>query len=214
MKRLTDCLLRMLINAVYILPVMHVSAQNNILLKGDTLILNNQAKFWINEEVKFGSGTMPDKTYSYIYEAPNSLQKLININTRRRKLLSSGYKGYKSKIVKFEKEIGHNKKDYNYNILVLEMPDGKRYWCDVVNAFNNHEIQLNAPENNIVQVTKTESNNDPEDVNAELKKLKQLLDNGSISQQEYDIRKKKILDSQKVTSKHPKTLKSKPVSVF
>jgi hypothetical protein len=140
MNRLSYYFLRMFIGSGYILLAMHVCAQHNTTLHGDTLIVNNEAKFWINEEVSFGSGTMPDQAYSYIYEAPNSLQKLIN--NRKRKLLSPGYKGYKSKIVKFEKEVGHNKKDYNYNIIVLEVPDGKRYWCDVVNAFSNHEILL------------------------------------------------------------------------
>jgi hypothetical protein len=140
MSRLSYYLLRIFIGLGYILPAMNVSAQHNNTLKGDTLILNNQAKFWINEEVSLGSGTMPDKTYNYIYEAPNSLQKLIN--NRKKKLLAPGYKGFKSKIVKFEKEVGHNKKDYDYSILVLEMPDGKKYWCDVVNALSNHEILL------------------------------------------------------------------------
>ena len=60
------------------------------------------------------------------------------------------FRNYKSKIVKFEKEIGHNSKEYDYNILVLEMPDGKRVWCDVVNAFSNHEILLK-PKNNTAQ---------------------------------------------------------------
>jgi hypothetical protein len=130
------------------LLVMNVCAQHNTTVRGDTLVVGSQAKFWINEEISFGSGTMPDKTYSYIYEAPNGLQKLIN--NRKRKLLSPGYNGFKSKIVKFEKEIGHNSKSDNYNILVLEMPDGRKYWCDVVNAFSNHEI-LSKTENNTAQ---------------------------------------------------------------
>lgn len=131
-------LLRFLITWGYMALAMKVCAQHNITVRGDTLVLANQAKFWLNEEISFGSGTMPDKTYSYIYEAPSGLQKLIN--NRKRKFLAAGYNGYKSKIVRFEKEIGHNSKDYAYNILVLEMPDGRKYWCDVVNAFSNHEI--------------------------------------------------------------------------
>jgi len=104
MNRVSYYLLRLFISSGYILISMNVSAQHNITLKGDTLILGNREKFWINEEISFGSGTMPDKTYSYIYEQPNGFQKLIN--NRKRKLLSPGYKGYKSKIVKFEKDIG------------------------------------------------------------------------------------------------------------
>lgn len=214
MSRLSYYLLRIFISSGYILPAMNVSAQHNITLKGDTLILNNQEKFWISEEISFGSGTMPDKTYSYIYEEPNGLQKLIN--NRRRKLLSPGYKGYKSKIVKFEKEIGHNSKEYDYSILVLEMPDGKKYWCDVVNAFSNHEILLKTTENNAAVVTKDVENKNSDNVTAELARLKKLLDSGAISQNEYDLQKKKLLNSQKSASasKHPKTSTSKPVSVF
>lgn len=167
-------LVRLFMSSGYMLLAMNVCAQHDITIKGDTLILNNRAKFWINEEISLGLGTMPDKAYSYIYEAPNGLQKLIS--NRKRKLLSPGYKGYKSKIVKFEKEIGHNKKDYDYSVLVLEMPDGKKYWCDVVNAFSNHEILVKT-ENNTTQ---------------------------------------KLPDAPKPASvtKHPKTPKSKPTTVF
>jgi hypothetical protein len=214
MSRLSYYLLRMFISSGYILLAMNLSAQHNITLRGDTLILNNQAKFWINEELFFGSGTMPDKTYSYIYEAPNSLQKLIK--NRNRKLLSRGFKGYKSKVVKFEKEIGHNRKEYDYNIIVLEMPEGKRYWCDIVNAFSNHEILLKTIETNTAEVTKVVENENPVDVSAELARLKKLLDSKAISQREYDLRKKKLLDSQKPVSasKHSKTSKPKPKPVI
>jgi hypothetical protein len=198
-----------------LLIVTNASAQNNISIKGDTLILNNHAKFWINEEVVFGQGTMPNKSYSYIYEAPNSLQKIIN--NHKRKLLSRGHQGYKSKVVKFEKEIGRNKKEYNYSIIVLETPEGKRYWCDVANAFNNQEIQFRTDESNVAQQKDTDANNNNSaDVNAELSRLKKLLDDGSISQDQYDLLKKKLLDSQKTssTSKRPKTTKAKPVTIF
>ncbi len=120
-------------------------SQNNLVLKGDTLILNKQAKFWINEEVFFGDGSLPDKTYSYIYEAPNSLVKLIKYH-HKKKLLSPGYNGYKARIIKFEQKISHEKNNYDYDIIVLEMPNGKRYWCDVVKAFDNHEILLASEE--------------------------------------------------------------------
>ena len=214
MKSKRNYLLRTFIISMASLIVTYAPAQNNISIKGDTLILNNQAKFWINEEVVFGQGTMPNKSYSYIYEAPNSLQKIIN--NRKRKLLSPGHKGYKSKVVKFEKEIGRNKKEYNYSIIVLEMPEGKRYWCDVANAFNNHEIQFKTGESNVAQQKDADVNNNSADVNAELLRLKKLLDDGSISQEQYDLLKKKLLDSPKTssTSKRQKTTKSKPVTIF
>ncbi len=134
-----------LLNILFILHSNQSSAQNNIVLKGDTLILDNNAKFWVNEEVTIGEGSLPDRNYSYIYEAPNSLQKLVKYH-HKKKLLPAAFKGYRSRIVKFEKSIGHDKDNYTYDIVVLEMPNGKRYWCNVVKAFDNHEILLASEE--------------------------------------------------------------------
>jgi hypothetical protein len=153
MSRIKYYVVKLFISTACILFATNMFAQHTI-LNGDTLTLNKEAKFWLNEELIFGSGTMPDRSYTYIYEAPNSLQKLVN--NHKRKLLSPGYKGFKSKIVKFEKEIGHNKKGYDYTILVLEMPNGTKYWCDVNNAYTNHEIVLKTSENNGAQVTNSE----------------------------------------------------------
>ena len=184
MRMIKYYLVRVFINSACILFATNLFAQHNT-LNGDTLILGNQAKFWINEEVIFGSGTMPDKSYTYIYEAPNSLQKIVN--NHKRKLLSPAYKGFKSKIVKFEKEVGHNKKGYDFSILVLEMPNGTKYWCDVNNAYTNHEIVLKTTDNNGTEVTKSE----PDANNSSNKKS----------------------DSQKGTSKK-KTTKSKDTPIF
>jgi hypothetical protein len=132
--------LKILNCSLIIFSFINASAQNNISVKGDTLVLNNSAKFWINQEITFGIGTMPDRNYSYIYEAPNNLQKLIS--SHKKKLLTSGFEGFKARIVKFEKEIGHNKKDYSYDVLVLETPNGNRYWCNVANAYASNEIVI------------------------------------------------------------------------
>ena len=187
MRRMKYYIIRLFISSACILFATNLFAQHTM-LNGDTLILSKDAKFWLNEELIFGSGTMPDRSYTYIYEAPNSLQKLVN--NHKRKLLSPGYRGFKSKIVKFEKEIGHNKKGYDYTILVLEMPNGTKYWCDVKNAYTNHEIVLKTSENNDVQVTNSEP--DKDDAN--------------------NLKKKKP-DSQKTTSKK-KTSKSKATTIF
>jgi len=135
-----------------------VLAQHTM-LHGDTLVLDNDAKFWLNEELIFGSGTMADKSYSYIYEAPNSFQKIVA--DHKRKLLPSVYKGSKSRIIKFEKALGHNKKGFDYTILVLEMPNGAKYWCDVRNAYTNREIVSNSSGNNGgAQLSKNDSKDD------------------------------------------------------
>lgn len=161
MRRIKYYIIKILMSFASILFVMNLSAQHTM-LNGDTLILNKEAKFWINEVIAFGSGTMPDRSYSYIYEAPNGLQKLVN--NHKRKLLSPSYRGYKSKIVKFEKDVGHNKKGYDYTILVLELPNGTKYWCDVRNAYSNHEIVLNMADNNGAQLTNSDPKNNASDL--------------------------------------------------
>jgi|GEM_PF-3766253 len=150
----TRHLLRMPAVCVALLLAVTVSAQKGVVMSGDTMIVNNEAKFWLNRVIYFGDGTMPDRTYSYIYEAPNPLQKIIN--NHRKKLLSAGFRGFKCKVVKFEKEVGRSRKNDPYTILVLELPDGKRYWCDIANAFGSNEIVLNEPANRNTVVTKAD----------------------------------------------------------
>jgi hypothetical protein len=77
-------------------------------------------------------------------------------------LLGPGFRGFKCKVVKFEKEIGHDKKYDRYTVLVLEFPNGQRFWCDIVNAYSSNEIVLNEPENKKEEVTKAEDNSKPE----------------------------------------------------
>lgn len=148
------------ISSISILFSNNVVAQHTV-LHGDTLVVNNDAKFWLNEELIFGSGTMPDRSYSYIYEAPTGLQKIVA--NHKRKLLPPVYKGSKSRIIKFEKALGHNKKEFDYTILVLEMPNGNRYWCDARSAYDNHEIVSNASGNG-AQLSKNDSKDDAGDL--------------------------------------------------
>ncbi len=150
----TKYFLRMLTGWVGILLMVTASAQKGVVMHGDTMIVNSEAKFWLNRIIYFGSGSMPNKAYSYIYEAPNPLQKLIN--NHKKKLMGPGFRGFKCKVVKFEKEVGRSKKGDDYTILVLELPDGKRYWCDIANAYSNNEIVLNEPANRNENVTKAD----------------------------------------------------------
>ena len=109
------------------------------MVKGDTLILENGTKFWIGEEVTLGTGLAPDKSFVYVYESPTSIK---NILSKKRKPIPILYSGHTCMIKKFEKD-GNHKKDYGYNIIVLQFIDGKQYWCDVQNALTNNEILSN-----------------------------------------------------------------------
>ena len=80
-------MIRLFMSSACMFSATNLFAQQ-ISMKGDTLILNSDAKFWLNEEIIFGTGTMPNHEYSYIYEAPSGLQKLVS--NHKKKLLSPG----------------------------------------------------------------------------------------------------------------------------
>lgn len=107
-------------------------AQTDIALKGDTLILPNGTKFWLNEEVTLGVGTAPDKSFNFIYEP--GLYGVL-----KRKPLSASYYNKKAVIRKFEKDANY-RHSYAYNIIVLDFGDKHKYWCDVRGALDNNEL--------------------------------------------------------------------------
>jgi hypothetical protein len=115
------------------------SAQIDITLKGDTLILPNGARFWLNEEVTLGTGTAPDKSFNFIYEP-------ALISLLKRKPLSASFYNKKAIIRKFEKDANY-KHSYAYNIIVLDFGDKKKYWCDVRGALDNNELLSSLPMN-------------------------------------------------------------------
>lgn len=123
---------------------------NNIMLKGDTMILESGTKFWIGEEVTLGTGLAPDKSFVYIYESPSSIKNILTVS-KKRKSIPIMYAGHTGMIKKFEKD-GIHKKNYEYNIIVLKFVDGKQYWCDVQNALTNNEI-LSGPGITLIKTT-------------------------------------------------------------
>lgn len=113
------------------------SAQTDIMLKGDTLILPSGARFWLGEEITIGVGTAPDKSFNFIYE-PGLVSFL------KRKPLGASYYNKKAVIRRFEKDANY-KRSYAYNILVLDFGDKHKYWCDVRGAIDNNELLTGSP---------------------------------------------------------------------
>jgi hypothetical protein len=68
--------------------------------------------------------------------------------------------------------------------LVVTGENSFKWWVDIQNAIESGEIASNAP--------KTVQSPAPS-IADEIKKLKELLDSGAITQEEYDSQKKKLL---------------------
>lgn len=175
---------------LFVLIGFKASAQQ-ITVRGDTLILNNGSKFWLNQEVTLGNGSAPDKTFNFIYE-PEILY------LKKRKPLSAGYYAKKAVIKKFQRD-GPYKKSYSYNIIVLDFGDSKKFWCDVQGAIDNSE--LIDPGSALPQM---------DNKDAKLSRLKKLYDSGDITKDEYELLKAKILAA-KETPAPDKKAAPKPV---
>src|ERR1700712_230403 len=94
----------------FLFTVLKATAQKDIVLKGDTLVMPNGSKFWLGEQVTLGNGSSPDKSFSFIYTP-----ELYFI--KKRQPLSAGFYNQQATIKKFERD-GNYKKSYSYNILV------------------------------------------------------------------------------------------------
>jgi hypothetical protein len=151
------------------------SAQTDIVVRGDTIILANGAKFWLGEQVTLTTGSNPDKTFNFIY-APEVLRLI------KKKPLAADYAGRHATIKKFQRD-GAYKDKYSYNILVLDFGDPRRFWCDVQGALDNSEIVNTSPG----------AKSNAKD--AKLAHLKKLLDSGEITQEEYETLKNKIVNN-------------------
>lgn len=125
-------LFKKLLVLVCLLTTIKVSGQTNIMVKGDTLILPNGAKFWKGEEVTLGNGSAPDRSFLFDYE-PEYL------HVTKKKPVSSIFSTRRGIIKKFQKD-GEYKHSNSYNIIVINFGDIKRYWCDVQGAVESKEL--------------------------------------------------------------------------
>jgi len=165
---------RILVVAFFSIAI-KASAQDQIIAKGDTLVLPNGSKFWLGEQVTLGSGSLQDRTFSYIFDPEIPL-------IPKRRAAAANYSGQTATVKKFQRD-GAYKNSYSYNILVLDFNDRRRLWCDILPAISANEIiDLNAKKGQ------------PESKEARLARLQKLYDSGQITKDEYETLKSKILN--------------------
>jgi putative oligomerization/nucleic acid binding protein len=184
-------LLKKILMVVCLLVAIKASAQSDIIIRGDTLILPNGAKYWRGEQVTIGTGSNMDKTFNFIY-IPEVLHLI------KKHALAANYAGRTATIKKFQKD-GAYKNGYSYNILVIDFGEPRNYWCDVQGALVSNEL-----------VNTSKGSKDSKE--AKLARLKKLLDSGDITQDEYNTLKNKILNNNDTnTDPNPKKDNSKPI---
>lgn len=155
-------------------------------IKGDVYTSLSGWKIKEGDTILLGKGTMNDKQFSFIYKKMGPMYDLTKEN--RQWKMSHTYNGKKAIVTMLEIQ-GTGSSGY-FICAVLRVGDLNRYRMDIENAIDAGELAL-PPQ--YAKATKTDGTNSLAD---ELKKLKDLLDTGAITQNEYDTLKKKLIDKQ------------------
>jgi len=143
----------------------------------------------INEgdTLQLGKGTMPTKKFAFIYQGPN--RPFINPNASNYEKI---YLTNNAKIARVKNlRVYGNKKSGFTVVAVVGVGEMQNYWLEIDNAIEVGELIPPAE-----YATKKNDKQDAPKLSKadELKKWKDLLDAGAITQEEYDAQKKKILE--------------------
>lgn len=158
-------------------------------ISGDTLYTTSGFKVVKGDELKIGTGTMPDASFKFIRTNSASFFNYSATNQARANEANSlprSTSGQKLKVIRVEAR-GNKKRGFNYFAVLGGMI---RYEVDVENAIPAGEIVVpnefkpkTLAGNNVIQAS-------PAD---ELKKFKGLLEDGTITQEEFNAKKKQLL---------------------
>ena len=173
-----------------------LSAQSNLSkYENDTLTTSTGFKVYKGLTLKIGTGSMPDGDFKFIR---------VNANSMFAYHSNTGYQGLANQANSFKRdysgltfevkkimERGTKKNGYVYYAKIMATIVG--YEIDIENAIKTGEIEVPEEykpkkETQIIVIKQTIS---PAD---ELKKFKELLDSGVITQDEFDKQKQKILE--------------------
>lgn len=161
-------------------------------IEGDTLYSSSGYKIGKGQDLKIGTGTMTDGDFKYIRINSGSLLKYTSTAgyqglANQANSLPRSRSGQSLKVIKVEAR-GNKKRGYNYFVV---LGGAARYEVDVENAIATGEVVVPAeftPKNKS-NVTMQSTLSPAE----ELKRFKSLLDDGTITQEEFDAKKKQIL---------------------
>lgn len=136
--------------------------------------------------IELGKGSMPDKSFAFVKSAQNGVALFLEDNETRERKLGFQYNNAKGLIKDFY--VYGNKKIGYYIIARLKVGQ-LRQDLYIENAIEAGEIKV--PEQ---YAKKNDEIGSPSQSKAdEIKKLKELVDSGALTKDEFDAEKKKIL---------------------
>lgn len=155
----------------------------------DTLFISPYDYYWKGCQIKTGAGTLPNGDFKYITTSPTSWMAVMKASAADplKGVVPLGYWAAGTLLtVKEIRATGNRKRGFKV-WLIVGNGNIVNYLVDIEFAAGAGEIISNNPQ----YQKKSGSHFSVAD---EIKKLKELLDAGAITQEEYDQQKKKILN--------------------
>ncbi len=185
-------IMRNILVVIFLLGSFHVTAQVSnkysdlpaLVKSGDTIYVTTEnVRYIIGGDVHLGLGTLPNGNFKFIRIARNN-PKTIHLYQ-----LKSDWRGHFFRIKDVFK-VGSDDRGYAF---YLEIDGGLavNYECDIVNALRSGEVVVDGytpPSQKPVVVEQQHLS-----IADELKKLKELKDEGILTQDEFDTQKQKLL---------------------
>lgn len=149
---------------------------------------------WIisnGDMIQLSRGSMPDKTFAFIFQIPNVFDYNSNVQFDKIKL-PHRFNGRKAQVK--EVLVLGNKRSGFYMAAKIMVGEVNRYVLDSENALYAKELLI--PDQYASKLPSEESRppSSPASIGDELKKLKELFDSGAITQEEYTAAKKKFIE--------------------
>lgn len=160
------------------------SIANKSLLEG--YVCSNGLLLKAGDTLSLGQGSNPNHSYSFIYE---SYSNFFGSSDDKRIYLKTGQTN--KAIIKRFKLFGNKKIGFTC-VAIVSVGLTSRYFVDIENAITYHEVM--SPEQ-LNSMTAAPVLNQDDAVINQIKKWKGLLDDGAITQEEYDRKKKELLGS-------------------
>jgi hypothetical protein len=176
------------------------AAQNDSVshLEGDTLVTKSGFKVAEKQMLKIGAGAMPDGDFKYIRRSSTSLFQYTSSSgyqglANQANSLSRSNGGLEYKVVRIDKR-GTKKNGYIYYPIINV--GAIRYEIDIDNAIAAGELSVPDEFKPKKETAATVVIKQEVSVADEITKLKKLLDEGVLTQAEFDAQKKKLLEKQ------------------
>jgi hypothetical protein len=160
-------------------------------IQNDTLITTSGFKIYEGMQLKLGVGTMPDGSFKFIRISETSLMAYSGTNqgaVNSANAMKRSASGMTFKVIRIDKR-GSKKHGYVYYPI---LGGGSRYEVDIENAIPVGEVVI--PDEYKPKKETASAPAQKISVADELIKLKKLLDDGVITQEEFDAQKKKLLE--------------------